>query len=71
MHLVEDGLVGGALLHGAADLVKVLSACQLRVTMGVQQTKIGIELSPVIPCQFCANTVHCNVQSPPVSLQRE
>ena len=70
MHLVEDGLVGRALLHGAADLIKVLCSRQLRVAMWVQQTKIGVELPPVISSQLCANTIHGDVQGPPISLQK-
>ena len=47
--LGKDGLVGWALFHGTADLIKVLCACQLIVAMRVQETKITVQLAPVIP----------------------
>ena len=37
--------------------------------MGVQQTKVAVQLAPVVPSQLSANTVQCDVQCTPVSLQ--
>lgn len=68
LHLVEDGLVGGALLHGRSDLVEVLSTRQLCVPMGIQEAEVAVQLAPVVACQLCAYAIECDIQGPPVSL---
>ena len=66
--LVEDGLVGRALLHSRPDLVKVLCASKLAVAVRVQQAEVGVQLAPVVPCELCADGVHGDVQGSPVRL---
>ena len=68
--LGEDGLVGRALLHGAADLVKVLRGRQLVVPVRVQQPKVAVQLAPVVARQLRADAVQRDVQRAPVRLQR-
>lgn len=41
-YLGEDSLVGRALFHGAADLVKVFCPGQFIVAMGVQEAKVAV-----------------------------
>lgn len=68
--LGEDGLVGRALLHGRADLVKVLCGGQLVVTVWVQQPKVAVQLAPVVARQFRSDAVQRNVQRAAVRLCR-
>ena len=69
MHLVEDGLVRWALLHGGPDLVKVLGACQLGVAMWVQEAKVAVQLAAIVACELGADTIQGDVQRSPVSLR--
>ena len=66
--LVEERLVGRALLHGVADLVEVLRAGELVVAVRVQQPKVAVQLAPVVARQLRADRVQRDVQRPPVSL---
>ena len=68
-HLVEDRGVGGHLLHGGADLIKVLSRGQLILPVGVQQPEVGVELLAVLTGQLSTDAVQGDVQRPPVSLR--
>ena len=67
--LVEERLVGRALLHGVADLVEVLRAGELVVAVRVQQPKVAVQLAPVVARQLRADRVQRDVQRPPVGLQ--
>ena len=67
--LVEEGLVGRALLHGVPDLVEVLRAGQLVVPVRVQQPEVAVQLTPVVPRQLRADRVQRDVERPPVGLR--
>ena len=41
-YLSKDSLVGRALLHGTADLVKVLCPGQFVVAVGVQEAEVAV-----------------------------
>ena len=69
--LVEERLVGRALLHGVADLVEVLRAGQLVVAVRVQQPKVAVQLAPVVARQLRPDRVERDVERPPVSLQMD
>ena len=69
--LVEERLVGRALLHGVADLVKVLCAGELVVAVRVQQPKVAVQLAPVVARQLRADRVERDVECPPVGLRRQ
>jgi hypothetical protein len=67
--LGEDGLVRRALLHGAADLVKVLGGRQLVVPVRVQQAEVAVQLAPVVARELGADAVERDVQRAPVRLR--
>lgn len=41
-HLGKDSLIGGALFHGTADLVKVFCPGQFVMAVGVQETEVAV-----------------------------
>ena len=68
-HLVEQRRVRRHLLHRRPDLVKVLGDGQLVVPVGVEQTKVGVELLAVVARQLGADGVERDVERTPVRLE--